>query len=136
MLLDLSKQFDVNKADSYFIKLKKDGAKIELKKIEKTRTLNQNNFLYACLGMYSIESGYEIEELKSIFSLELPELLIYEKNGYKFRRSTSDLSTTEMGQLIDYIRRHANENLGLYIPDAEQYLINKFQIERDIQNGR
>lgn len=136
MLLDLSKSFDVNKAESYFIKLKKDGAKIELKKIEKTRTLNQQSYMYACLGMYSVESGYEIEELKSIFALELPELLIYEKNGYKFRRSTSDLSTTEMGQLIDYIRRHANENLGLYIPDATEFLVNKFQIERDIQNAR
>jgi len=136
MLLDLSKSFDVNKADSYFIKLKKDGAKIELKKIEKTRTLNQNNYLHCLLGLYSNNTGYTPDELKMIFSEELPEMLMYEKGGHMFRRSTADLDTKEMTILIDFIRQHSLENMGIYLPDATEYLVEKFNIERDIQNGR
>jgi len=136
MLFDLSKSFDENKSDAYYQKLKKDKAKIELKKRGEKRSIDQNSYLHVCLHLYSIETGYDVEELKTIFSLELPELLIYEKNGYKFRRSTSKLSVEEMSKLINYIRKHANDNIGLYIPTSEEYLINQFQVERDIQNGR
>jgi hypothetical protein len=36
------------------------------------------------------------------------------------------------GNLIDKIREIALHNLGLYIPDSEEYLINKFQIEKEL----
>jgi len=136
MLLDLSKSFDVNKAESYFIKLKKDGAKIELKKIEKTRTHSQHGYLHVCLAYFSIETGYEIAEAKDIFADMLPEMMVYEKNCRNFRRSTSSLSTGEMTKLIDLIRATCLNEFGRYVPTSEDYLISKFEIDKEIQYAR
>ena len=132
MFLDLSNQFDLKKAETYFEKLKSDGAKIELKKVVKSRTVSQNSYLHVCLTYFSQESGYEVDELKELFSHQLPEMLRYTKDGHSFRRSTSDLSTVEMAKLITHIREVANAELGLYIPQSEEYLINKFQIDKEL----
>lgn len=132
MKLDLSLEFDRNKAQVYFNKLMKDGVKIELKKIVKQRTMDQMKYLHVCLAMFANDTGYSIDETKEVFSHQLPEILRYEKNGHNFRKSTNDLDTKECGKLIDLVRQVANEELGLYIPDATEYLINRFAIEKEL----
>jgi hypothetical protein len=103
---------------------------VELKKYVKKRTLAQNNYLHVTLTIFSQETGFTIPELKDLFSERLPEILTYTKSGHVFRKSTADLDSKEMTELIDSIRYTANENLGLYIPTSEEYLTNKFEIDR------
>ena len=82
--------------------------------------------------MFCNETGYTIDEAKELFSMQLPDIMRYEKNGVNFRKSTADMDTKDMGTLIDKIREMALDQLGLYIPDSEEYLIHKFQIEKEL----
>jgi hypothetical protein len=134
MLLDLSNSLDVAKANAYLNKLISGKSKCELKKVSIGRTLSQNNYLHACLALFSGETGYTLEEAKEMFSHLLPDMMRYTKKGMSFRRSTADLDTKEMTILIDKIRETALENLGLYIPDATEYLVNRFRIHKEIQS--
>jgi len=133
MLLDLSNSFDANKARAYLDNLIEKGAKVELKKVPQIRTIRQNSYLHACLGLFCAETGFTIDEAKEIFSRELPDMMRYEKNGSHFRKSTAELDTKEMSVLIDKIREVALSQLGLYICSSEEYLENKFRIERDLE---
>ena len=65
MILDLNIAPDKKKAEMYFSKLLNDGSKIELKKIAKKRTLNQNSYLHAILTLYATEWGWTLEEAKT-----------------------------------------------------------------------
>lgn len=133
MKLDLTNSFDQSKAKAYLDKLIQSGAKCEIKKFKEQRTIRQNSFLHVCLGYFCAETGYSIEEAKELYSHQLPELLRYEKNGISFRRSTADLDSKEMTILIDKIREMSLNELGLYIPTSEEFLINRFQIERELE---
>lgn len=130
MKFNLSKEIDQKRAKVYFDKLMQKGNKIELKKFAEGRTVSQHKYLHICLTMFGQETGYTCDEAKELFTDMLPELMIYEKNGRKFRRSTSDLSKEEISVLIDKIRNESLRELGLYIPDSEEYLIHKFEIEK------
>jgi hypothetical protein len=132
MLLDLSNSLDAKRAQAYLDKLLEKGEQIEIRKIIKQRTVRQNSYLHVCLTMFCNETGYTIDEAKELFSMQLPDIMRYEKNGINFRKSTADMDTKDMGTLIDKIREMALDNLGLYIPDSEEYLINKFQIEKEL----
>jgi hypothetical protein len=134
MKLDLSTPLDLKKAETYFDKLKKDGSKIELKKYMENRTLSQNSYLHCCLGYFCLHTGYTISEAKELFAQLLPEIMMYEKNGNTFRKSTSVLNTKEMNTLIDLIREVCNNELGVYVPTSEEYLISKFAIDKELQN--
>jgi hypothetical protein len=136
MLLDLSNSYDQNKAKAYLAKLIEKGEKVEIRKVQKQRTIRQNAYLHCCLAMFSNETGYTIDESKELFSHQLPDILRYTKNGVNFRKSTAELDTKEMTVLIDKIREMALDQLGLYIPSSNEYLINKFQIDRELEGVR
>lgn len=131
MKLDLSKEIDQKRAKSYLDNLMEKGSRIELKKVVSKRTTSQNSYLHVCLTIFSKETGYTISESKDLFSDMLPELMLYDKKGRTFRRSTSDLSTAELSEFIEKVREVCNNQLGIYVPDAEEYLISKFEIERE-----
>lgn len=133
MKLDLSNSIDASKAKAYLGKLIELGAKCEIKKILENRNLRQNSYLHVCLGMFCVETGYTIEEAKELFSRQLPEIMRYEKRGENFRRSTTTLDKAEMGKLIDLIREMSLDQLGLYIPTSEEYIQNRFAIERQLE---
>jgi len=133
MILDFSNSMDVSKAKAYLAKLIETGAKCEIRKIKQQRTVRQNNYLHACLGLFCAETGYTIDESKELFSLQLPDIMRYTKQGISFRKSTADLDTKEMTVLIDKIREMALDQLGLYIPSSQEYLENYFRIEKELE---
>ena len=130
MKLDTNSEMDRNKAQFYLDKLIAKKAKIELKEVTKQRTDPQRAYLHVCLSMFSAETGYSIEEAKELFAEQLPEIMFYEKKEHRFRKSTNDLTTKEMGILIDYIRSFCMDQLGFYVPDSTEFLINRSQIEK------
>lgn len=133
MKLDLSKQIDLNKAKTRFEQLVEKGSKIELKEIRPTRSLPQNSYLHVCLSLYGIHFGYTLNESKT--DLKRNYGLVYEKGGKKYLRSTANLDSKELTQFIEYIRDVAGQN-GCYIPTSEEYLQNKFAIDREIEQNK
>ena len=133
MKLDLSKQIDLNKAKTRFEQLAEKGSKIELKEIRPTRSLPQNAYLHVCLSLYGIHFGYTLNEAKT--DLKRNYGLVYEKEGKKYLRSTANLDSKDLTEFIEYIRDVAGQN-GCYIPTSEEYLQNKFSIDKEIEQNK
>ena len=131
MKLDLSKDFDRNKAQAYFKKLCDKKAKIELKEFYAKRTLDQNAYFHVCVSMFADFSGYTNEEMKTMLKREFGDFMIYDKNGHKFLRSSAELDKMEMIEFVDWIRRLAAEQ-GCYIPTSEEYIQHQFDIEKQL----
>ena len=130
MRLDFTKQFDVNKAKAYLDKLIKDQSKCELTKPREVRSLSQNSYLHVCITLYAIEFGYSLIEAKTLLKREC-DFMRYEKHNTTFLKETKKLDSKELTQFIEWIRNYSSLN-GCYIPTSEEYLENKFNIDRDI----
>lgn len=131
MKLDLSIPTDVNRYQTYGRKLLQDGAKVEIKKINKPKSVSQNAYAHVVFCLFGIEYGYTLQETKTEIKRALG--FFYEKNGAKFLKSVADMDTVEVGQMIDYARDVAGQN-GCYIPSPEEYLTNKFSIDKEIDS--
>ena len=110
----------------YFSKLLKDGSKIELKKIAKKRTLNQNSYVHVLFQLWGNHFGYSIEEAKQVVKVELG--YTYEKGDgnvgfnpdcYVFLRKTSDMNTKELTEFIDKFRNWSASE-GFYLPSSDE----------------
>lgn len=134
MLLDLSNNTDVKKAETYFSKLVETKERIELKKIIKGRSLNLNSYLHVCITLFAIEYGYTLDEAKTLLKRQC-SFMTYEKEGFKFLKKTSKLDNAECSKFVEWIRNYASQQ-GLYIPDAEEYKLNQFNIDKQINNHK
>lgn len=133
MKYDLSNSLDKQKAITAFKNHLEKGSKVELKKINPIRSLSQNSYLHVCLSLAGIFYGYTLEECKTVFKRDAK--MFYEKNGEQFLLSTAELKTDEMTGFIDYIRTKCGKD-GCYIPTSEEYLTNKFSIDREIEQHK
>ena len=134
MKLDLNKPFDLNKFKAYYDKLILKRSKVELKELRDNRTVKQNSYLHVIISLYAIGFGYTLTEAKTYLKRESRQLT-YEKNNVKFLRSTADLNSKEMTDFIDWIRTHSSVN-GCYLPTSEEYLSNRFEIDKDIDKHK
>jgi hypothetical protein len=134
MLLDLSNPTDLKKAETYFLKLVGSKEKIELKKITKKRSLNLNSYLHVAITLFAIEYGYTLDEAKTLLK-RLCGFMVYEKEGVKFLKKTSKLDNIECSDFLTWIRNYASQQ-GLYIPTPEEYKLNQFNIDKDINNHK
>jgi len=134
MKLDLSKEFDVNKAKVYFNKLLSNNKKIELKEIQLNRTVTQNAYLHVCIALFAIEFGYTIDEAKTLLKREC-NFMFYEKNNVLFLKLTRNMLTGELTKFIEWIRNYSS-NEGCYIPTADEYKDNRFEIDKHINSNK
>ena len=116
----------------YFSKLLEDGAKIELKKIAKRRTLNQNSYLHAVLTLYATEWGWTMEEAKTYIKRTLG--YTYVKNGELFLTSTSGMNTKELTEFIDRFR-NLSASQGFYVPSSDEIGQNWEYFAREIERS-
>jgi len=133
MKYDLNNPIDMARFDTKVLSLKTDKKRIELKEIRQNRTIKQNSYLHVVISLYGIYSGYTLEESKTLFKRLAG--LVYEKNGTKFLKKTSDMDTKELTDFIDFIREKAAIE-GCYIPTSEEYLSNKYSIDKEIDNNK
>lgn len=116
-----------------------NSKKLELKEIRKPKSINQNSYLHVVLQLFGIYHGYTLEEAKTLLKRQYNASNIgsftYEKNGTKFLRSCADLNSKETTDWIEWIRNLSSQN-GNYIATPEEYLSNKFSIDREIQQHR
>ena len=134
MLLNLSNNQDFKKAETYFYKLAESESKIELRKIIPKRSISLNSYLHVCISLFAVEFGYTLDESKTLLK-RLCSFMIYEKNGLKFLKKTSKLDDLECSKFVEFIRNYASQQ-GLYIPDADEYLTNKFNIDKEINKNK
>lgn len=133
MKYDPNNSIDKNKAQMTFDKFLEKGWKFEMKRIFEKRSVSQNNYMHVCIDIAAIHFGYTTEEMKKVFKRDAK--MFYEKNGEKFLISTAELKIDEMTGFIDYIRTKCGKD-GCYIPSAEEYLTNKFSIDREIEQHK
>jgi hypothetical protein len=133
MKYDSSKEIDVKRSDAYYAKLKEQKAKFELKKIYEKRSLNQNAYLHVAFAILGDDTGYTVEEVKVVAKREFGRFLVYEKNGERFYRSTSDLNTLEFYEFTDWFRTFSLDQ-GIYIPTPEEYYENQWLLENQYRH--
>lgn len=131
MKYDLKNTYDLNKARLLFDKYVSEGKRIELSLVKEKRTIAQNSYIHVLFTLYGIHFGLTIEEAKTDIK-RLCHFMMYEKNGKKYLRSTADLSVEEMITFIDWFRNYSSQH-GCYLPEAAEYLMNRFDIDRTIE---
>jgi phage terminase large subunit GpA-like protein len=134
MKYDLSNSEDREQALSYLKKLAYNEKKIELKEIKKKRSLSHNAYFHVVITLYSIAYGCTLYEAKT--DLKRAYGLYYERNGNKYLMSSADLDSKVMSAFIDYIRTKASKDLNTYIPTSEEYLIDQYNIDKEINRNK
>jgi hypothetical protein len=134
MLLDLSIPEDLKKAELYFKTMVISKFKIELKRLIPNRSISLNSYLHVCISLFSIEFGYTLEESKTLLKRKC-SFMIYDKNGLKFLKKTSMLNNQECSEFVEFIRNYAAKQ-NLYIPNADEYKTNKFNIDKEINKNK
>lgn len=95
---------------------------VDVQKIQYKRSLNQNAYYWACLGIISNSTGHTPEELHRLFKgLFLPRKdMIFNERKFSMAGSTSEL---KKGEFVEYIMRITAEvaDMGIVLPNPEQY---------------
>jgi hypothetical protein len=95
--------------------------KYNISRIYKTRTIDQNSYLWLINSMLAKHLDYSADEIHY-------SILAHLRIGYKIGRdgkerkiilNTSKLSTKELGEYIEKIKVFASTELDFYIPDCE-----------------
>lgn len=87
---------------------------------EKKRTLPQSNLFHDLCGQLADETGYTQAEIKDLAKMEVFGPIEREVQGRKLieLKSTADMDTKELSQLIDWIHLKAAEmGVTLYVLD-------------------
>jgi hypothetical protein len=134
MKYDTSDTIDKNKAKIKFNKLVEEGKKIELKELKPPRSLNQNKYLHVCISLFAINFGWTLSEAKTHLKRAC-NFMVYEKNGEKFLKLTRTMDSKELTEFIDWLRTYSAQN-GCYIPTAEEYHLNRFEIDKEIDQNK
>lgn len=123
MLYNLSKKIDLTKFVQKVKKLIDEKAIVDLTKKTK-RTPKQNRYLHLLLGWFALETGYTTYEAKILFKKLNKDIFEYEKKGFLFVRSSSDLDSGEMTTCIDRFRSWSMEKAEVYLPlpDEKEFL--------------
>lgn len=134
MKFDFKNNYDVKTARTYLDKLISDQSKCDMVKPREVRSVSQNSYVHVCIDIFAIEFGYTRDEAKTHLKRKCT-FMRYEKNGELFLVKTSLQSTKELRDFIEWIRTYSAKE-GCYIPDASEYLLNKFNIDRDIERNK
>ena len=134
MKYDLSNDIDNKKAVIRFKKLLVDKKVIELSEVKKVRTIRQNAYFHVCISLFAIEFGYNLDEAKTHLKRSC-SFMRYKKDVETFLKRTRDMKTDELTEFIEWIRNYSAQK-GCYIPSVDEYLANKYEIDREIDKNK
>lgn len=123
--------FDLKKLYEWF-KQAMDGIYlVEVKKVRKPRSNDQNGWLWGCIYPLlldaMIDAGWEftnVEQLHEFFKAQMTaDEVVNRETGeiVKFPSSTSSMSTVEFSAYCEKLREYAREYLNVEIPDPDKY---------------
>lgn len=135
MTYDLSTAYDRQRFETRVRNLVGKGAAVELTE-KAVRSLNQNAYLHAIIGVVAMETGNTLDYAKAEYFKRLvnPSLFVLEKDDklagkVTYLRSSASLTKEEMGIAIDRFKRWAAEN-GIYLPEpGDKELLASIEIE-------
>ncbi len=134
MKYDLNKDIDIERFRLRAKQLIKSGSPVELRQIRKARSIAQNSYFHVVVSLYAIHFGYSLYEAKIDLKRMCP-FMKYEHNGKKYLVQTSKQNSKELSLYIEWIRNLAGQN-DCYIPTAEEYLLDKYGIDKEIDSCR
>jgi len=110
----------LEKIREFFIGAKDGQYSIKIEKWKKTRTLQQNNYLWLYYKIISDDTGDNINDLHEFFKRKLlpPRFVIVMKREVKLPTTTTNLSKSEFSLYIKGIE----ELTGILAPETERYL--------------
>jgi len=123
MIYDLSSKIDLAEAIERLDFLIKNERIVELKEVRAIRSNQQNRYLHLIFKMIAAETGYDAETVKQdiVKRIVCKEIFLKEVTGKSGKtiesyRSTSELDSKEMTDVIERIRDYFSVNLDMYIP--------------------
>jgi hypothetical protein len=143
MILDATKQFDIERARTRLEKLIENKSKFELTEKKPVRSVSQNAYLHLIIGWFAIEYGETIDYVKRMIFKKLvnPKIFIFERENTKTKekrkelRSSANLDSAEMTTAIDRFRDYSSKEFGVYLPEAgEMDFLN--EIKTQIENNK
>lgn len=126
MIYNLSNPLDVSRIMAKVTKAIQRGVSVEL--VEKRqRTLNQNAYLHVLLGFLALETGNTIEYVKRVYFKQTvnPDMFVTKVNDVHTGKeeviimSSASLTADEMTIAITRLRNWASQELGIYLPSAD-----------------
>ena len=99
--------------------------RVTVEKKKNVRSIEQNRWMWACTAILAKELGYEKEEMHKILNYKfLLAEVVDEKTGeiFKYIKSTSELTTTEFGELMESMIRWAADTFGVVLPYPDQQM--------------
>lgn len=123
--------FNLNKLYVWFVQALDGIYLVEVKKVRKPRSNDQNGWLWGCIyplmldGM--VDAGWEftnVEQLHEFFKAQMTaDEVVNRETGeiVKFPSSTSSMSTVEFSAYCEKLREYAREYLNVEIPDPDKY---------------
>jgi len=130
MKLDFRDPFDVKRGNKYYEKLLRGNKKVELTEKKPAKSIKLNAYLHVVITLSAIYHGYTIEERKVGLKRSC-HFMRYERKGGLFLKQTSKMLDKEVSEFIEWIRTSEGKE-GNYIPTSEEYLQNKFSIDKEI----
>lgn len=127
MIFNLGNPFEREQFKEYCNRQYKKGGIVEVKRIQKKRTLAQNAYLHLLLGYFASEFGYSLDEVKfDIYKKKCNNDIFIRKRKNKrgeevsYVRSSTDLDRVEMTTSIERFRNYSSAVCGLYLPAANE----------------
>lgn len=124
MRYDLSRDTEATEAQQFLANCILRDKLIELKIVRPTRSLKANAYYHLLLGICGSEWGYSLAEMKTMHKRDIsPNIFIYYKNDKPFTRSSADLTSKELSDSIEQLKKYASEHsLTLPEPNNEEAL--------------
>ncbi len=123
--------FNLNKLYVWFVQAEDGIYLVEVKKVRKPRSNDQNAWLWGCIYPLlldaMIDAGWEFtntEQLHEFFKAQMTaDEVVNRETGeiVKFPSSTSSMSTVEFSAYCEKLREYAREYLNVEIPDPDKY---------------
>lgn len=90
---------------------------VEIKVVRPQRSLKANAYYHLLLNICGIEWGYSMQEMKILHKRDIsPSIFIYFKNDSPFTKSSADLTSKELSDSIEQLKKYAAEQ-SLVLPE-------------------
>lgn len=117
MRYDLKNDTEYDEAKGFVMASYAREQTIEIKVVRPQRSLKANAYYHLLLGICGSEWGYSLQEMKIMHKRDIsPNIFIYFKNDHPFTKSSADLTTKELADSIEQLKKYSAEQ-GLVLPE-------------------
>ena len=134
MKYNTKNKYEANQARTNLEYLISKEKLIELKEIRAKRSISQNSYLHVVITLYAVHFGATLNEAKTDLK-RYCDFMTYQKNSKSYLKETKGMNSKELTEFIEWIRNYSAKG-GCYIPTSEEYLMNKYAIDKEIEDNK